>query len=65
MKVGQQGGLNGRHSLAGTHLVAELVLDVLLDAPEHERLENHVQPTELVLVVLAAALLVGRVLDVA
>lgn len=47
------------------HLVAELILDVLLDAPEHKRFENHVQPPELVLVVLAAALLVSRILNVA
>jgi hypothetical protein len=52
-------------SRPATHLVAELILDVLLDAPEHERLEDHVQSPELVLVVFAAALLVGCVFDVA
>jgi len=32
------------------HLVTKLVLHVLLDAPQHERLQDHVQPRQLALV---------------
>lgn len=33
-----------------TNLLAELILNVTLDTPQHEWLQNHVQPSELMLV---------------
>jgi hypothetical protein len=46
----------------GTHLVTELVLDVLLDTTEHERLEDHVKSPQLMLV--HRSLVLGVALDV-
>jgi hypothetical protein len=47
------------------YLIAQLILHVLLDPPEHERLENHVQPPQLMLVkVVLVTRLRSGVLDV-
>ena len=45
------------------YLLAQFVLYMLLDTPQHERFEDHVQPTELVFVEFVAFVLRG-ILDV-
>ena len=45
-------------------LLAEFVLDVLLDTTQHERLQDHMQTTKLTLIQLAAFVLRGSGLDI-
>jgi len=47
----------------GSHLLAQFVLDVFFDTAQHERLEDHMQSTKLVLVEFIALILCS-ILDV-
>ena len=47
----------------GSHLLAQFILNVFLDATQHERFEDHMQPTKLVFVKFVALVLRG-ILDI-